>query len=99
MDVVSLKPFWWLICLVPLGIVLRYSLVDRPRSYRLVALGLRVAAIVLLILALCRPFMAFKSDDVHVAFILDVSESVDLASARAAVDQIETCIDQLGFII
>jgi Ca-activated chloride channel family protein len=95
MDVVSLKPFIWLICLVPLGIVLRYSLVDRPRRYRFAAIGLRIAAIVLLILAVCRPFMAFASDDVHIAFILDVSESVDLKSAREAIDQIDQCIAQL----
>ncbi len=89
MDVVSLKPFGWLICLIPLGVALRYSLVDRSRHYRFAALGLRIAAIVLLILAVCRPFMAFASDDVHIAFILDVSESVDLKSARDAVDQID----------
>jgi len=95
MDVVSLKPFYWLICLVPLGIALRYSLVDRPRPYRLAALGLRIGAIVLLILAVCRPFMAFASDDVHIAFIIDVSESVDLQMAREAVDQVDQCIAQL----
>jgi len=95
MDVVSLKPFGWLICLVPLGIALAYSLVDRPKRYKYAAIGLRIAAIVLLILAVCRPFMAFVSDEVHIAFILDVSESVDLESAREAVDQIDQYIEQL----
>lgn len=95
MDLVSLKPLGWLICLIPLGIVVHYSLVDRPQRRKYVAMALRVAAIVLLVLALCRPFMSFASHDVHIAFVLDVSESVDLASARAALDQIDQYIGQL----
>jgi len=95
MDVVSFKPFWWLIELVPVLIALRYSLVDRPRRRKYAAVGLRIVAIVLLILAVCRPFLGLKSQDIHVAFILDVSESVDLKSAREAMGTIQRCIDQL----
>ncbi len=95
MELVSFKPFWWLIGLVPLLIALRYSLVDRPRRYKAIAVGCRIAAVLLLILALCRPFIGLKSDDLHVAFILDVSESVDLGSARSAVDTIQAGVDQL----
>ena len=95
MEVVSFKPFFWLLGLVPLLIALRYSLVDRPRQYKFVAVALRIAAIVLLILAVCRPFSGSKCNDLHIAFILDVSESVALGSARDAVDTIQTGIDQL----
>ena len=95
MEVASFKPFWWLIVLLPVLIALRYSLVDRPGRLKHAAVALRGAAIVLLVLAVCRPFIALGSDAVHVAFVLDVSESVDLASAREAVDTIGRCIDQL----
>jgi len=95
MDVVSLKPLLWLILLIPLLVVFRYSFVDRPKVYKFTAMGLRIAAILLLILAVCRPFIAFESEDIHVVFILDVSESVDLKGARDAVDTIDECIDEL----
>ncbi len=95
MDIVSLKPILWLVWLIPLLVVFRYSLVDRPKLYKSAALGLRIAAIFLLILAVCRPFVAFESEDIHVAFVLDVSESVDLESARRAVDTIDQCIAEL----
>lgn len=78
MDVVSLKPLLWLIWLIPLLVVFRYSFINRPKIYKSTAMGLRIAAILLLILALCRPFIAFESEDIHVVFMLDVSESVDL---------------------
>ena len=95
MDVVSLKPLLWLILLIPLLVVFRYSFVDRPKVYKFTAIGLRIAAILLLILAVCRPFIGFESEDIHVVFILDVSESVDLKGARDAVDTIDECINEL----
>ena len=98
MELVTVKPLVWLACLLPLllWVVFKYSLVDRPRPSRWLATGLRIAAICLLTLALCRPFLGVASNSLHCAFILDVSESVDLAAARRAVDTIETCIGQLG---
>lgn len=96
MDLVSTQSLWWLLGLVPLGLVMRYSLVDRPRIHRVTSDVLRITALGLLILALCRPFMGFTTHDVHVAFILDVSESVDLTEARRAVNTIDQCISQLG---
>ncbi|MDI6451630.1 VWA domain-containing protein [Anaerobaca lacustris] len=95
MEVASFKPFWWLIVLLPMLVALRLSLVDRPKRLKYASIALRGAAIVLLVLALCRPFIGFGSDAVHVAFLLDVSESVDLRSTREAVDTIQGCIDQL----
>jgi Mg-chelatase subunit ChlD len=95
MEVVSLKPLLWLLALLPLLGILRLSLVDRPRPYHLAAAGLRIMAIVLLALALCQPFVTSRSRDLHVVFILDVSESVDLRAARQALDTIDRCIGQL----
>ncbi len=95
MEIATVKPLWWLIVLVPMLIVVRYGLVDRPKRIQYASTALRAAAIVLLILALCRPFVRLSSQAVHVAFILDVSESVDLRSARESIDTIARCIDQL----
>lgn len=95
MEIATAKPLWWLIVLLPMLIALRYSLVDRPKRLKYTSAALRVAAIVLLVLALCRPFIRLSSNAVHVAFILDVSESVDLGSASEAVDTIARCIEQL----
>jgi Ca-activated chloride channel family protein len=96
MGFASFKPFWWLLVLLPLLLVLRYSLVDRPKRLKYTAVACRAGAMVLLILALCRPFLELKSDAMHVVFLLDVSESVDLENARKAVDEIKRCIGQLG---
>lgn len=96
MDVLNPKALWWLLCLLPLAVVLKLSLVDRPRLLKRLATGLRLLAIVLLILALCLPFLSLRADGIHVAFLLDVSESVDLSHARAAVREIETCMRALS---
>jgi len=96
MELVSLNPLWWLIGLVPLIFVVRYGLVDRPKTLKRVALGLRIGAILLLITAVCRPFWGYPSNAIHVVFVLDVSESVDLAEARNAIKVIEDGITALG---
>jgi len=96
MDLVNLKPLWWLLSLLPLALILKLSLVDRPKLYKWLATGLRLSAIVLLVMALCQPFLSFSTSGIHVVFLLDVSESIDLAHARVAVNKIETCIGELG---
>ncbi len=90
-----LQPLLWLLLLPLLLWGLRVSLVDRPRPLKIASFALRVLAIVLLVLALCRPAWRQESSDVHVVFLVDVSESVDLAAARQAVDEVQTGIDQL----
>ena len=72
MDLVSFQPLFWLLCLIPLSVVLRFSMVDRPALLKWIALGLRVLAILLLILAICRPFVGTQSDDLHLVFLVDV---------------------------
>ena len=95
MDLVSFQPLFWLLCLIPLSVVLRFSMVDRPALLKWIALALRVLAILLLILAICRPFVGTQSDDLHLVFLIDVSESVALDAARDAVDTVQACIDTL----
>ena len=75
---------------------LRYSLVDQPTRQRNGSFALRCIGILLLIVAMCRPYLCTEREDMHVLFLLDVSQSVDLDSARSAIDEIEKSIEQLG---
>ena len=90
LEFVSLSPLAWLLAIaVVLVVGWRFSLVDRPAGLsRWGSLVLRAAAILLLILALCRPFAPQKNDRVHANFLLDVSEMIDLDAAIGAVDKI-----------
>ncbi|MBN1974097.1 MAG: VWA domain-containing protein [Sedimentisphaerales bacterium] len=97
MYLVSLKSLLWLILLVPILISYRYSLVDRPLKYRIAAFVLRILSILLVMLALARPFITSKVEGLHVVFLIDVSESIDLQSARVAVDEIKRSIDKLDW--
>ncbi len=51
--------------------------------------GLRAAGIVCLILALCRPYWLSSSDDLHVIYLVDVSESIDPEAIKSSVEKIE----------
>jgi Ca-activated chloride channel homolog len=96
MYLVDIRPLLWLLLLIPIFISYKYSLVDRPLGYRIAALVLRVLSVALIILALSRPFSTRKSQGLHVVFLVDVSESVDLTSARNAIEQIRQCTKELG---
>jgi Ca-activated chloride channel family protein len=95
MEFISFKPLFWLCGILALMLVVRWSLVDRPAIKKWLSLGLRILSIVLLILAMCRPFVGKDSQDVHVVFVMDVSESIDIASAKEALGQIEEGIKNL----
>ncbi len=96
MEIVSFEPLWWLLGLAILAVGLRFSLVERPRALWIAAFAARCAAVALLVLALCRPFVSTESRDLHVVFLVDVSESIDLAAAEEAGDEIERHIAALG---
>ena len=81
MEFTSFQPLWWLALIPALAAGLWLSLVDRPAALKYASFGLRVLGVILLILALCRPFRSDESEDVHVVFLVDVSESVALDSA------------------
>lgn len=90
LELVSLKPLVWLVVLLALIVALRYSLVDRPRSLRWASWLFRCLSIVALVFALCRPFSGSESDQLHVNFLVDVSQSMDLSQVEKSLDQIDT---------
>lgn len=96
MEFASTKPLLWLLLLLPMAGVYAVSLVDRPTRLKVASFVLRLLGIVLLVLALCGPYIANESDEVHVVFLLDVSESVDLDSALARIPEIDAGIAALG---
>ena len=55
----------------------------------------RALAVALLVLTLCRPFILRETEGLHVIFLVDASESVDLASAREALDEVDAAIETL----
>ena len=57
--------------------------------------ALRCLAIVLLVLALCRPGWMKDADDAHVIFLVDVSQSVDPGASRQAVDEVRAAVARL----
>jgi Ca-activated chloride channel family protein len=90
MQFSTLLPLWLLAaCAAASVFVWRRSLVDRPPARKWLAHGLRLLGAVCLILALCRPYWLSKSDQLHVVYLVDVSESVDPEAIRGAVTEIE----------
>lgn len=90
MQFSSFLPLWLLlVCAAVSLFVWRRSLVDRPPASRWLAHGLRLLGAVCLILALCRPYWLSTSDQLHVVFLVDVSESVDPEAIRTAAKEVE----------
>lgn len=89
LELVSLKPLWWFLILLAMGIALRYSLIDRPRVLLWASWLFRCLAIVSLVLALCRPFAGRDNDQLHVNFLVDVSQSMDLAAVEKSLVEID----------
>lgn len=97
MELLTWIPLFGLALALPLFVfVHRTSLVDRPPAMKFAATACRFLALVFLLLALCRPFFTRKSDEVHVAFLLDVSESVDPAEMRRGLAEVKRAVDALG---
>lgn len=97
MYLVSYRPLFLLLLLIPILVSFKYSLVDRPLKYRITASVLRIMSIVLIILALSRPFIPQKVDGLHVVFLIDVSESIDLQSACGAVEKVKKYTEKLNW--
>ena len=95
LEFVSWYPLIWLIAIGVLAVAMRYSLTDRPRVLRWVSFTLRALAVLFLILALCRPYFGTPSDHLHVNFLVDVSQSVDLDKASQSLAKIDTWIESL----
>lgn len=96
MELISLRPLWWLLLIPMLWLGWKYSLVDAPFWKRAGSFGFRVLGIAALIFALCRPFSFSSSDQMHVVFLVDVSQSIDIAASIEATREIEKSIQKLG---
>lgn len=95
MELLSLEPLGWLLALVVLGLALRHSLVDQPvvrQALSVVSFGLAILA---LVIGLCRPYWLTPTDRLHVVFLVDVSDSIDLTGVDAAAGKVAAAIDGL----
>lgn len=96
MELLTWMPLLGLALALPLFfLIYRRSLVDRPPAMKLAAAVCRLLALLFLLLALCRPFFTRKSDEVHVAFLLDGSESVDPGEMRRGIAAIRKSVEGL----
>ena len=92
----TLKPLWLLLIIAGLILIFRRSLVNRPVWLKNISFVIRIAGLILLILALCRPFFISSSKSMHVVYIIDVSESIDLDSVLDALDEIDKSVKELS---
>ena len=95
MHLTYFSPLWWLLSLLVLAAGYGFTLVDRPRRLMLGSFLLRCLAAALLVLALCRPGWMRDAEDLHVVFLVDVSQSVDLEAATRAVASVESAVSRL----
>ena len=95
MEFITLKPLWWLLSIAVLLAGWRFSLVDRPLKKRVASFAFRVLSVIFLILALCRPFAGQQSEAIHLVFLVDVSQSIDLQSVEKVAEEIQQNIDTL----
>ncbi|MCB1231862.1 MAG: VWA domain-containing protein [Verrucomicrobiae bacterium] len=95
MEFANLQSLLWLLLLLVLGAGLWFSLVDRPSALKFGSFALRSLGIILLVLAISRPFWKDRGEEAHVVFLVDISESVDLDAAEAAVGEIGAAIKAL----
>ena len=91
----SYQPLFWLAAIVVLAVGLGFTLVDQAAEKRFAAFAFTAVGLLLLILAMCKPFAAEESKDMHVVFVVDVSQSVELKATSAAVEQIKASIESL----
>ncbi len=96
MELLTWTPMWWLLLLVPWLYSFATSLVDAPAWKQWLTFGLRVSGFVCLLVALCRPFASLDHHEVHVVFLVDVSQSIELDSAIEATTEIERVAANLG---
>ncbi len=96
MHLSTLLPLWLLLACAAASIFAwRRSLVDRSPAKKWAAHGLRLLGVVCLILALCRPYWLSRSDDLHIVYLVDISESVDPGSIKLAAEEIEEAASKL----
>ena len=94
MEFNTLKPLFLLILLLPVIRAFRHNLVNRPKWLKFGAFILRCLGIILLILALCRPFWKSSTNKKHTAYLVDISDSVSLQADKDAVKNIRKAISE-----
>ena len=96
MEFLTYTPLLCLLAVIPLLVAgYRTSLVDRPQGLKFASFLCRLTAVILLVLALCRPFISHRADGLHVVFLLDVSESVEPAEMRRGLAEIRLATETL----
>ncbi|MDD7986846.1 VWA domain-containing protein [Lentisphaera marina] len=95
MTLTTFTPLLCLVILIPLGYFIFTTLVTRPNKKRYAANFFRISAIIFLIIALCHPYFSSSSKDLHIVYLVDVSQSVDLDDAQKALLSIEKNIASL----
>ena len=96
MEFLGLSPLIWLLIILLIWGSWWKSLVDAALWKRVASLACRAAGIALLVLGLCRPFAGVANNELHVVFLVDVSQSVDLSASVAASDEISKMTQSLG---
>ena len=95
MTLTTYTPLFWLGILLPLAYFIFTTLVTRSKKKLHAANFFRITALICLILALCHPYFSSSSEDLHAVYLVDVSQSIDLADAQETLDEIEASISTL----
>lgn len=92
-----LEPFW-LLAALPVAVLLWSQRSDRPDRQRRRLLWMRGSLLALVVLALAEPVATWRSRDLDVAVLVDVSASVEPASLNRALQAIDRGIDPEGAV-
>ncbi len=90
-----LEPFW-LLAALPIAVLLWSQRSDRPDRQRRRLLWMRGSLLALATLALAEPVVTWRSRDLDVAVLVDVSASVEPASLNRALQAIDRGVDPEG---
>ena len=96
MSFVSTKYLIYLLALLPLFFIYKNSLVNRDKTKKRLSFVARALGVVLLVLALCRPFFEGESNDRHLIFLFDTSHSVDLTQLKKSAETVVKEIDDFS---
>ncbi len=86
---------WLLLVLLPMVYYFSKSLADRSPLLKYGSFVLRTLAVILLVLALCRPFVNLPTQNRHTVFLVDVSESVTPEESAKAEKLLEKLKSQM----
>jgi Ca-activated chloride channel homolog len=96
MEFTSFTPLWLLVIFGGLWYVFKNSLVDREQHKKEISFFLRALSLLLIIVALCEPYLNKKIDSRHVIYMLDFSESIDYNDLDKLLTEMNQSIDALN---